>query len=48
MQGFQMDLKDRQIIQRFAGHVAELASRPVEKEKKILWYRHNSLEAVRA
>ena len=47
MQGFQMDLKDRQVIQRLAGHVAELASRPVEKEKKILWYRHNSLEAVR-
>jgi hypothetical protein len=42
-----MNAADRQILRRLANQVAELAARPVEAEKRELWYRHNDLEATR-
>lgn len=39
--------KDRQILRRLAGRVAELAARPCEHEKRQLWYRHNALQPTR-
>ncbi|MHB8277058.1 MAG: uroporphyrinogen decarboxylase/cobalamine-independent methonine synthase family protein [Candidatus Humimicrobiaceae bacterium] len=39
--------KDKDILRRLAGIVAELADRPVEKEKRKLWLSHNSLKPVR-
>ena len=39
--------KDRQVLRRLASHVAELAGRPIEQEKRALWYRHNALEPAR-
>ncbi|MFQ6066243.1 MAG: hypothetical protein ACE5K3_03075 [bacterium] len=39
--------KDREILRRLAGRVAELAARPMEDEKRDLWYRHNALETTR-
>ena len=38
---------DRAILRRLASRVAELAARPIEAEKRDLWYRHNALEATR-
>lgn len=38
---------DREILRRLAGRIAELAARPVEDEKRDLWYRHNALEVTR-
>ncbi|MCX7017934.1 MAG: hypothetical protein NTY46_02830 [Candidatus Sumerlaeota bacterium] len=38
---------DRIILRRLAGRIAELACRPIEQEKRELWYRHNALEATR-
>jgi len=38
---------ERQVLRRLAGQVAELAARPVEEEKRRLWYAHNALEATR-
>ncbi len=38
---------DREALRRLAGHVAELAARPVEQVKRALWYRHNALEPTR-
>lgn len=38
---------DRQILRRLAGEVAELATRPSESDKRILWTRHNDLDPVR-
>jgi len=38
---------DRAILRSLAARVAELAARPVEAEKRELWYRHNALEATR-
>lgn len=38
---------DRAVLRSLAGRVAELAARPVEAEKRKLWYRHNELEATR-
>ena len=35
------------MLRTLAAQVAELAARPVEAEKRELWYRHNSLEATR-
>ena len=35
---------DRDLLRQLAGRVAELAGRPVEAEKRDLWYRHNALE----
>jgi hypothetical protein len=39
--------KERQLLRSLAGQVAELAARPVEDEKRELWYKHNALEATR-
>ena len=35
-------------MRRLAGQVAQLAARPIENEKRDLWFRHNTLEATRA
>jgi hypothetical protein len=40
-------LQDREILRRLAGRVAELAARPVEQEKRALWYEHNALRPTR-
>lgn len=39
--------RDREILRGLAGRVAELAARPIEAEKRELWYRHNALEETR-
>jgi len=39
--------QDRQVLRRLAAQVAELAARPVEQQKRALWYRHNALEPTR-
>jgi hypothetical protein len=39
--------KERNILRRLASQVAELATRPIEQEKRDLWLRHNALEATR-
>jgi hypothetical protein len=39
--------EDREILRRLAGRIAELAARPIEDEKRDLWYRHNALEVTR-
>ncbi len=36
-----------EILCRLAGQVAELAARPVEQEKRRLWYDHNALKPTR-
>ena len=38
---------DRDVLRRLAGQVGELAARPIEDEKRDLWYRHNALEPTR-
>jgi hypothetical protein len=38
---------ERDVLRRLAGRVAELAARPVEQEKRELWYRHNALQPTR-
>ena len=38
---------DRTILRTLAARVAELAARPIEEEKRELWYRHNALEPTR-
>lgn len=35
------------ILRPLASRVAELANRPIEQEKRTLWYRHNALEPTR-
>jgi len=42
-----IDTMDRDILRDLAAEVADLAARPIEIEKKNLWYRHNALENVR-
>lgn len=39
--------KDVEILRTLAKRVAELAVRPVEDEKKRLWYGHNALKPTR-
>jgi hypothetical protein len=39
--------KDREILRRLASQVAELAARPIEQEKRDLWYQLNALEPTR-
>ena len=39
--------KDRAVLRRLASQVAELAARPIEQEKRELWYRHNALQPTR-
>ena len=38
---------ERDILRRLAGRVAELSARPVEREKRSLWTKHNDLVPVR-
>jgi hypothetical protein len=38
---------ERATLRHLASDVAELAARPIEGEKRELWYRHNALEATR-
>ena len=38
---------DRTILRQLANHIANLAARPVEEEKRKLWYRHNDLGSTR-
>ena len=38
---------DRKVLRQLASQVTELAARPIEMEKRDLWYRHNALEATR-
>ena len=42
-----MSAADRTVLRRLAARVAELAARPIEQQKRQLWYRHNALEATR-
>lgn len=39
--------EEKQVLRRLAGEVGELAARPCEAEKRILWTKHNDLEPVR-
>lgn len=39
--------KDREILRRLAGRIAEIAQLPVQKEKAEMWRRLNQLEPVR-
>ncbi len=39
--------KDRLILRNLASQVAEISARPVEEEKRKLWYRHNALAPTR-
>jgi hypothetical protein len=39
--------RDGAILRELASRVAELAARPIEEEKRQLWYRHNALEQTR-
>lgn len=45
--GLTISPADRAVLRRLAAQVAELAARPLEQEKRALWYRHNALEATR-
>jgi hypothetical protein len=38
---------DREVLRRLAGRLADVAARPVESEKRELWYRHNALQPTR-
>lgn len=46
-QHFSMNAHDRRILRRLAGQVREWAERPLEAEKRKLWYRHNALGETR-
>lgn len=39
--------KEQEILRRLASQVARLAARPIENEKRDLWFRHNRLEVTR-
>ena len=39
--------RDRSILRRLAGRVAEIADLPVMEERRQMWIRHNQLESVR-
>lgn len=44
---FSISRGDRRILRELAKQVAELSARPIEQEKRELWYRHNALEPTR-
>jgi hypothetical protein len=44
---FTITPREREVLRVLASRVAELAARPIEQEKRELWYRHNALEATR-
>lgn len=39
--------RDRAVLRELAGQMAELAARPVEQDKRALWYAHNALQPTR-
>ncbi len=39
--------RDRDVLRGLAEQMGQLAVRPIEAEKRDLWYRHNALEATR-
>jgi len=39
--------QEREVLRRLAGRVAELAARPIESEKRQLWFEHNQLKPTR-
>lgn len=43
----QISAHDRHVLRRLAGKVAELAARPIEDQKRDLWYRLNALKPTR-
>ena len=45
--GLEMAASDRAILRELARQMAELAARPIEQEKRDLWYAHNALEPTR-
>ncbi|HHW49084.1 MAG TPA: hypothetical protein GXX14_10800 [Clostridiaceae bacterium] len=45
--GLFISKEDRMILRKLAERVAHLAARPIEEEKKELWYSHNSLGDVK-
>ena len=47
IQDLEFGRADREVLRRLAGQVAELAARPIEDEKRDLWYKHNALEPTR-
>jgi hypothetical protein len=46
-EGAAIDAQDIGVLHALATRVAELAARPIEQEKRELWYRHNALQATR-
>jgi hypothetical protein len=44
---YSLDQHDLLILRDLAKQVAELAARPIEQEKRDLWYQHNALEPTR-
>jgi hypothetical protein len=44
---YSLDQHDLLILRELAKQVAELAARPIEQEKRDLWYQHNALEPTR-
>ncbi|MHB9030097.1 MAG: hypothetical protein ACYC9O_15130 [Candidatus Latescibacterota bacterium] len=46
-EAIQVSREDHTILRELAAKTAELAARPVEAEKRDLWYRHNALEPTR-
>jgi len=47
VQNLNISDQERQILRKLAGEVSELASRPIEAEKRMLWTKHNDLESCR-
>ena len=39
--------KDREVLRRLAGKIAEIAARPVMDERRKLWFAHNALGKTR-
>lgn len=44
---FAVSKTEKAVLRRLAGQVADIATRPIEDEKRDLWYRHNALEPTR-
>jgi hypothetical protein len=44
---FSISPAEREVLRRLAGQVADIAMRPIEDEKRELWYRHNALQPTR-
>jgi hypothetical protein len=42
-----INVEDREILRNLANKVAELAARPIEDEKRELWYQLNALKPTR-